>query len=447
MPSIWEKFEEIKEISTQYSNTYRLKANFELAKKEVKYETQVERVQILNIIINDINENNKFGIYEYYEKKNIIYIIMDYIKEKIDNLEIEISKIKNQSIILESVIDGHNEPMNKRDIDYLFSFGEKSMCKIYFYRSELEKGCGTGFFCKFNIQNFPFEKALITNNHVFKKSDISLGKMRYEYKNKKFDLDLSERRVYTNEDGDNLLDYTFIQILDIDNIQEFFNINDNDPIFTEKKNTYKGHEIIILQFPQGKELSFSLGTIKHIDNDHIFHNSSTKFGSSGSPIIIPKNNEYKVIGIHCSSHKQKTINIGITISKILNHIKNKLNGIHLRVYQIRNNMDYYLLTELENFGFKCPKCLSDELICPPENEEKQEYCIALIKGKRYIIGNPKKYPDPFKFEFDPKKCDEKGGISFRDIKCLKCKYHFFILHNDMILNDMMLMTLSNCSIY
>lgn len=39
MPSIWEKFEEIKEISTQYSNTYRLKANFELVKEEVKCES------------------------------------------------------------------------------------------------------------------------------------------------------------------------------------------------------------------------------------------------------------------------------------------------------------------------------------------------------------------------------------------------------------------------
>lgn len=71
---------------------------------------------------------------------------MDYIKEKIDNLEIEISKIKNQSFILESVIDGHNEPMNKREIDYLFSFGEKSMCKIYFYRNELEKRMWNWFF-------------------------------------------------------------------------------------------------------------------------------------------------------------------------------------------------------------------------------------------------------------------------------------------------------------
>ena len=52
------------------------------------------------------------------------------------------------------------------------------MCKIYFNRSEFEKGCGTGFFCKFNIQNFPFEKALIKNNHVFNKSEISLGNKR-----------------------------------------------------------------------------------------------------------------------------------------------------------------------------------------------------------------------------------------------------------------------------
>ena len=89
-------------------------------------------------------------------------------------------------------------------------------------------------------------------------------------------------------------------------------------------------------------------------------------------------------------NKKNKINIGITISKILNHIKCKLNGIQLKLYQIRNNMDYYLQADLKNFGFKCPKFLSDELFCPPKDEEKQEYCFALIKGKHYIIGNPKK---------------------------------------------------------
>lgn len=95
------------------------------------------------------------------------------------------------------------------------------------------------FFVNLIFKSFSLKKALITNNHAFKKSDISLGKIKYEYKNKKFDLDLNKRRVYTNEDGDNLLDYTFIQILDTNNIQEFFNINNNDPIFTEKKRLIK----------------------------------------------------------------------------------------------------------------------------------------------------------------------------------------------------------------
>ena len=171
------------------------------------------------------------------------------------------------------------------------------MVKIY-----SNQGKGSGFFCFINDSSINFNYALFTNNHVLGKENIVIGeKISFEYKSelKYFTLD-ENRKVFTNEE----LDYTCIEIKKEDNFKEFFLIDDN--ILNCDENIYKDKDIIILQFPNGGEISFSDGTIIQINEKKILYTSSTEEGSSGSPLIIRKNvQKYYVIGIHRRIYKKK----------------------------------------------------------------------------------------------------------------------------------------------
>ena len=58
---------------------------------------------------------------------------------------------------------------------------DKSMCKIYFEMLDNNKGIGSGFFCKKNI-NFPIKYALFTNNHILNETNLEIGKkIKFEY--------------------------------------------------------------------------------------------------------------------------------------------------------------------------------------------------------------------------------------------------------------------------
>ena len=83
-------------------------------------------------------------------------------------------------------------------------------------------------------------------------------------------------------------------------------------------NQYKNQDIYIVQFPEGRELSFSQGEIQSIQNERIEHLVSIRKGSSGSPILVLNNQEFKVIGIH--KNKNKDFNLGIFMKNILNDI-------------------------------------------------------------------------------------------------------------------------------
>ena len=78
----------------------------------------------------------------------------------------------------------------------------------------------------------------------------------------------------------------------------------------------------MLQYPDGRDLSFSNGKILSISKNQLLHNCSTHKGSSGSPIISRKSN-FSVIGIHCDSHKEKQLNLSTSILSIINDIKYK----------------------------------------------------------------------------------------------------------------------------
>ena len=256
--------------------------------------------------------------------------IYDIVKDNINNIvcisydqNINIDKILNEDNeeTKESIVKGRCKPISKKEIDNLFK-KEDSMCKIKFYKKsngKLEESFGTGFFCKLKDDVIPFNYCLITNNHVLDEEHIQINKkIEFELKNENKRIEITKnRRTFT----DKTLDYTCIEILQEDNINEFFEIDDN--VIHDDINILKEKEIFILQFPEGKELSFSEGIIIGIKEGKIIHNSSTKGGSSGSPIILRSFN-LPIIGLHYGA-KEDICNLAIPFNLIIEDIKKKIN--------------------------------------------------------------------------------------------------------------------------
>ena len=123
--------------------------------------------------------------------------------------------------------------------------------------------CGNGFFCELNDNNSPFKK-LYYKNHILDNKSIEIGKeIEFEYLGKINKIKITkDRKVFTNEE----LDYTCIEILDIDKYNNFFKI---DNTIFEDKTKLKNTGIFILQYPYGGELSFDKGIIIDIEDNRI----------------------------------------------------------------------------------------------------------------------------------------------------------------------------------
>ena len=118
----------------------------------------------------------------------------------------------------EKVIVGHSEPITQKESNELFS-KEDSICKIMskkIIEGRLKCVKGAGFFIKIINEKIPFNKCLLTNNHILNKNDIKINnKINIEYQHKNKIIEINEqRRVFTNEK----LDYTCIEIFENDNI-------------------------------------------------------------------------------------------------------------------------------------------------------------------------------------------------------------------------------------
>ena len=205
---------------------------------------------------------------------------------------------------------GESIELDKKTEEFLLKKSNTATCKII---SESENGKplhGTGFFCNIPLLG----KVLFTNNHILNKNSIKEGeiiKCRYKYELKKFEI--KNRRCYTNED----LDYTCIQILDEDKIEDFFEIENEN---SNDSKEYNGEDIALPQYPKGGPLKINAGCLVKIEGNQIFHYVTTFKGSSGSPILLLLR-KYKIIGIHCAASEKLKMNRGIKMKDILDDIK------------------------------------------------------------------------------------------------------------------------------
>jgi V8-like Glu-specific endopeptidase len=205
---------------------------------------------------------------------------------------------------------GESIELDKKTEEFLLKKSTAATCKII---SESENGnplYGTGFFC--NIPSLG--KVLFTNNHVLNKNSIKEGEtIIYLYKNELKQFEIKNRKCFTNVE----LDYTCIEILDEDKIEDFFEIeneNSNNP------KEYNGEDIALPQYPKGGPLKINAGCLVKIEGNQIFHYVTTFKGSSGAPILLLLR-KYKIIGIHCAASEKLKMNRGIKMKDILDDIK------------------------------------------------------------------------------------------------------------------------------
>ena len=196
------------------------------------------------------------------------------------------------------------------------------ICKI-----KVDQSTGTGFFCKINYGINQTKKFFMTNFHVLNKN--------YYDKSTKIDLLINDEKVIKQIDltkkrqiyfNDEKYDIILIEILDIDGIGNFLELDDD--LFRDKEDAlYKQKSIYVLQYPNGKNAAVSYGVLKsfnELNKSDIRHSCSTEKGSSGSPILNLET--YKVIGIHKEGSVNFNFNMG-TILKypLIDFIENKLN--------------------------------------------------------------------------------------------------------------------------
>ena len=205
---------------------------------------------------------------------------------------------------------GESIELDKKTEEFLLKKSNAATCKIILESKNGKPFYGTGFFC--NIPSLG--KVLFTNNHVLNEDSIKEGeivKCSYKKTLKKFEI--KNRRCFTNEE----LDYTCIEILNEDQIEYFFEIeneNSNNP------KEYNGDDIALPQYPKGGALKINAGCLVKIKNNQIYHYVTTYKGASGSPIILLLR-KYKIIGIHCGTSGGRKMNRGIIIKEIINDIK------------------------------------------------------------------------------------------------------------------------------
>ena len=211
MEKFWKKISELKLVEKNDNiDTYEAYMKVSIKKIEIKDEKQ-----LLFYKQKLISNKKNFKIYdiEEDEKNNILYIIYDTSQN--------INELLNQSYIhinKEAIIEGHSEPSTKNEIIQLFE-KENSMCRIKtqkIIKNKLENLKASAFLLQFQFNDIPFNKCLITNNHILDKKDIQIGKeVKFIHNNIEKKIKITkERRVFTDEK----LDYTCIEILNEDNI-------------------------------------------------------------------------------------------------------------------------------------------------------------------------------------------------------------------------------------
>ena len=189
---------------------------------------------------------------------------------------------------------------------------ENNLKAICYIESGSKKG--SGFFCMIPDPEEKNKriKVLLTCYHVVNTKETD--KIYYNLINQeKKELSIRNRRKWS----DQKIDYTCIQLLEEDSINNYLNIDEN--LLNNKNAENNLINKIVLIYTRFELEQMSFGTIEKFIEYDLLYTNDTLNGWSGSPVILKENNE--VIAIHKNGIKGKNYNKGGYIKSILSHIK------------------------------------------------------------------------------------------------------------------------------
>ena len=242
---------------------------------------------------------------------------------------------------------------------------------------------GTGFFCQ--IQNKDI-KMFLTNNHLINNDVLSTAKqIEVEINGIMSIIKLDIPRFkYTNE----IYDFTIIEIIKEDNINNFLFIDENYLI-----DNYINEQIFSIHFPKGKDLMISFGRIIKYENFELFYSFSTDNGSSDCPLTLLNN--LNVIGIHTGFHKNDKYNLGISMMKVIQEsdiINKSLGNFHsikyvnndefkIPISSIEKNSYFFIKIKIKNNG----NLNFDNKIILKSDNSKEFQIFEIINSKYFKI--------------------------------------------------------------
>ena len=299
---------------------------------EIKSEYSIFKKNTYNIYENILNKVDKINsLLEKNEKNKSI--IENEINE-VNPCEMQYKIEEGLNIIEESIKNIHKK--YKKDIPV-----EKLVCKILFEKmksGEIIKDKTMGFFCE-TINNFPIKYILFTNNHILDEESIKIGKIveieyysEIGYITKKIEI-TKKRRVYFAPK----LNYTCIEILESDNIKNYFII---EPDIYQNNMNLLEKDVFMLQYLDNNNLSFNYGKMLSIEDNLIKHNISINNNYSGSPLILKNDDTNFIIGLY---YGDDVFNFATKFNFILESIRNKVSIMNDDKEDIKNEIDcvYY----------------------------------------------------------------------------------------------------------
>ena len=259
--------------------------------------------------------------FNFYREKEILleperkFIISNVLPPINDIINITCNILETNLILSDNKLESNlnskytKENENSKMAEYLIKFDMET--KI---NDEIKFTEGIGILCNIPSKNI---KALITYNHMLNFDFLNKGEKMMLYINKKEkEINIKNKRYkYTNED----LDITIIEILDIDNIINFIEIDK----YINSRN-YVDSDIISVSLKKDDQLELLDCVIIRKNND----NYESNIESVKNGIIVLKNN-LKLIGI-IKEKEEKTMIIPMNI------IINKINFIKC-VYEIKKD--------------------------------------------------------------------------------------------------------------
>ena len=316
------------------------------------------------------------------------------------------------SEIKEQFIEDSLKPVSIEQTEIILEQMKNCACKFH-----IEGKKGTGFFVKVPYDNQIFN-LLITNNHVLNEHDIMTGKsINISLNNEKIFKEIkidSNRKKYTNKD----LDVTIIEINNEDNINNYLSLDDNilNNDINNYNNIYKNESLYILNYINGIDIKTSYGKLNEINENKIIHKCNTDTGSSGSPILLLKNN--KVIGVHYGAPKHnKNFNFGTLLKKpLLEYIKD---NIKENKENIKLN---YIIAQINIKEEDINKEI--RIINSFEEHKRNGYVDFIEKKDYYLYENEKEIKDNCKIRINNNNIDFNYFYKFKEKGIYTIEYIF-----------------------